>query len=123
FWKHHRDDCRLYRCRDLERFTKQYCRSFRGKVVHAAELAAGDGISLVDFLRHRRHVFRGDFVPDWPRALAAESGLAMYRSVSVAATGSPQDESVQYADLWPLLQNGPQGRSHSFEFSLIGAEI
>ena len=31
-------------------------------VVHSAELAAGNGIPLVDLRRHHRHVFRGDFV-------------------------------------------------------------
>ena len=50
------------RRRDFEWSAEQHCRPARRKVVHAAELAAGDGISLVDLLRHHRHVFHRDFV-------------------------------------------------------------
>ena len=64
FRQHHRDDHRLHRRRDFERSAEQHRRPFRRQTVHAAELATGDEISLVDLLRHDRHVFRGDFVPD-----------------------------------------------------------
>ena len=37
---------------------------FGGKSTHAAELAARDEIPLVDLLRHHRHVFHRDLVPD-----------------------------------------------------------
>ena len=45
---------------------------FGAQVVYSAELAAGNGISVVDLLRHHRHVFRGDFVSNGRRKF--ESG-------------------------------------------------
>ena len=62
--KHHRHGRGVRRRRDFEWFAKQDRRPVRRQVVHAAELAAGDGIPLVDLLRHNRHVFHRDFVPD-----------------------------------------------------------
>ena len=60
--EHHRDDHRLHRRGDFEWSTKQDCRPVRRFTLHAAKLAAGDGISMVDLFRHHRHVFRGYWV-------------------------------------------------------------
>ena len=46
-------------------------KNVRCAALHAAGLAAGDGISVVDLLRNNRHVFGGGSFPDWPRASAA----------------------------------------------------
>ena len=41
---------------------------FAGKLYTQPSLATSNGISLVDLLRHNRHVFSGDSFPDRPRA-------------------------------------------------------
>jgi hypothetical protein len=53
--------------------------------------------------------------------LTSEERFVSGDLVNHAATGSPQDESVRYVNLWPVhpgrhylcLGHGPQGRGHS----------
>ena len=87
FWQYHRHGRRLHCRRDLEWITEQHREYVWSAVLHPAELAARDGIPVVDLLRNNRHVFGGDFVPDWPRTspvpLTAKWSTSLTTSTSV----------------------------------------
>ncbi len=78
--QHYRHDRRLHRGRDLERAAEQHRanrirnkRSASISTLSATDLAAGDGISMVDLLRNHRHVCRGDAFPDKSRTSSART--------------------------------------------------
>ena len=69
--QHYRHDFRFHRRRDLERAAEQHRANRAGhqrsasiSALSATDLAAGDGISMVDLLRNYRHVCCGDAFPD-----------------------------------------------------------
>ena len=46
---------------------------FGSQALFPTGMVAGHGISVVDLLRHHRHLFRGDFVPHHPRTSPGRS--------------------------------------------------
>src|SRR4029077_3749257 len=61
----------------LRKSRKSWDCGLRHKAGCTAELAAGNGISLVDLPRNNRHFFHCDSFPDWPR-VSPTSSLAQY---------------------------------------------